>query len=249
MNTQQAKEILSLYRPGTADAEDPSFAEALRLCAQDPELERWFNEHAAVYAAMRERFKQTPVPEGLKAQILSERKVHAPSFWRRPAILAAATAAIILCAGIWHAMRPRTGPGFPAYVDQMVSKAFRGYGMFETSSQEQVRSYLAKQRSPSDFVLPANLQKNAKLMGAVAVVWQDKPASMICFHSGKPLRAGQTTDLWLFVTDRGTVPGSPAATTPTLAKVNMAMTASWSEGGKTYVLVADGDEAFLRKFL
>src|SRR4029079_15043537 len=52
MNTQQAKEILSLYRPGTADAEDPSFAEALRLCERDPELERWFSEHCAVYSAL-----------------------------------------------------------------------------------------------------------------------------------------------------------------------------------------------------
>src|SRR5207253_1597905 len=121
---------------------------------------------------------------------------------------------------------------FSAYVDQMVSKAFRGYGMFETGSPEQVRAYLAKQRSPSDFALPANLQKNAKLVGCVAVIWEDKPASMICFHSGKPLHAGQTTDLWLFVTDSATVPGSPASAAPSFARINTATTASWSAGGK-----------------
>jgi hypothetical protein len=248
MNTQQAKEILSLYRPGTADAEDPSFAEALRLCGQDPELERWFNDRCAVYAAVREQFKRVAVPDGLKAQILSERKVHAPAFWRRPVVLAAA-AAVVLFAGLWFSRSSGKGPGFSAYLDQMVSKAFRGYGMFETTSPEQVRAYLAKQQAPANFVVPENLQRNAKLLGCAAVTWEDKPTSMICFHSGKPLRAGQTTDLWLFVTERGTVPGAPTGTAPTLARVNTATTASWSEGGKTYVLIADGDEAFIRKYL
>ncbi len=33
MNTEDAKKILSHYRPGTADTQDPAFAEALEMRA------------------------------------------------------------------------------------------------------------------------------------------------------------------------------------------------------------------------
>ena len=38
MNRDEAKIILLLYRPGTADAGDPEVAEALTLAKNDPEL-------------------------------------------------------------------------------------------------------------------------------------------------------------------------------------------------------------------
>ena len=42
---------------------------------------------------------------------------------------------------------------------------------------------------------------------------------------------------------------SPEATTPSYTQVNRATTAAWTAGGRTYLLVADGDISFLRKYL
>src|SRR5215831_12326031 len=94
MTAQQAKEILTLFRPDSFDAADPEFTEALQLCERDPQLKRWFDEHCAVYRELRARFRQIAVPEGLKEQILAERKVHTTPFRSRLKLFAAAAAAI-----------------------------------------------------------------------------------------------------------------------------------------------------------
>jgi hypothetical protein len=41
-----AKLLLSAYRPNGADAQDPVFKEALELTQRDPELARWFRGRA-----------------------------------------------------------------------------------------------------------------------------------------------------------------------------------------------------------
>ena len=75
MNATEAKEILVLYRPGTTDDHDPSFAEALEYCERDPELKHWFDGHCDVYRTLRQRFKELPIPNALKEQIVAERNV------------------------------------------------------------------------------------------------------------------------------------------------------------------------------
>ena len=247
MNSSQAKEILVLYRPGSADADDPSFAEALSWCERDAELKRWFDEHCAVYAALRARFKETPIPEGLKEQILAERKIHRPAFWRRPALLAAAAVvvALLALAPFWL-QRGSTGPY--AFVDRMIRTALHPYGMVTNNDPVQVRAYLAQYQAPADYVLPAPLQKTA-VTGCAIEVWQGANVSIVCFTSGKARTPQPATDLWLFVADRAVVPGAPATNAPAISRRNRVTTARWSEGNRTYLLVADGDESFIRKFL
>ena len=72
MNYQEAKEILRLYRPGTADVQDPAFATALEFARHDEELAQWLKNHHARHAAIRNQFKQIAIPAGLKEQILAE---------------------------------------------------------------------------------------------------------------------------------------------------------------------------------
>ena len=66
MNRDEAKNFLLLYRPGTADADDPQIAGALALAKRDPELARWLEEHCARQEALRAKFREITVPEGLK---------------------------------------------------------------------------------------------------------------------------------------------------------------------------------------
>lgn len=247
MNSDEAKQILFLYRPGTADAADPDFAEALRQCERDPGLKRWFDDHCAVYTLLRARFREMPVPEGLKQQILAERKIRTTPLQRRPALLAAAAAVVVLLALFagWLALRP--GPD-SSYVNRMVSAALGNYGMIETNNAEQIRAFLTQAQAPADYVLPAPLQRTA-FTGCGIEVWRGSSVSILCFNSGRTVGAKPVTDLWLFVADRSAVPDAPASRTPLLAPKSRVMTASWSEGNRTYLLVADGDEAFIRRFL
>ncbi|MFO1477050.1 MAG: hypothetical protein U1F98_10415 [Verrucomicrobiota bacterium] len=254
MNRQEAKQILALYRPGTADETDPSFDEARRLCGSDAELREWFEQHCAVYQLLRSKFRQTPIPEGLKEQILAERKVHlAPSWRRRPALLAAA-AALVGMAMLWVFLNrpaaPREDVTYAGFLPRMVGTALRAYNMdIGTADPDAVRNYLRLQQMPIDYAIPESLSKNARLLGCAIVPWQQQKLTMICYRSGRPLPPGQGNDLWLFVYRPGEIAGSPDSAAPVIQKVNRTTTATWTANGNTYLLVADGDEQFLRKYL
>jgi len=251
MTNNQAKEILQLYRPGTADAVDPAFTDALELCEHEPELKKWFGNHCALYAALRSKFKQIAVPEGLKEQIIAERRVHTTPMWQKAVILAGAVAAVVMVA--FKLMQPGAPPerhDFAAYRDNMSSMAAGAYAM-ETNltDLDQIRQFLAQKNAIADYVVPDNLKANAKVVGCVETTWQGKKVSMICFQSGRPPRPGFPSDLWLFVSDRTIAKDAPVASNPTLEAANGMATASWTVGNRTYLLAAQGDEQFLGKFL
>src|SRR2546428_13970624 len=96
MDSRLAKEILLRCRPGTAEASDPEFAEALEQAKRDPELGRWFAQHQAFHNTIRDRFKQLPVPTGLKEDILAGyRPAEIPVWWQQPVFRALSAAAVI----------------------------------------------------------------------------------------------------------------------------------------------------------
>lgn len=247
--------MLYVYRPGTADANDAEFAEALALTRQDSALRDWFEAHCAVQQALRARFKQIVVPEGLKEQIISERRTWTMrQRWRRPVALvavAALIAVLISVAALW--LRPDAVPqdevNFATFRSRMVSAVLRQYTMsLETDDPNQVRTHLAQNRAPADYVLPKALEKTATT-GCGVLGWQEKAVSMVCFHSGKPLAPGEKTDIFLFVVDRDALPDAPSDVAPQIAIVNRLVTASWTQGQKVYVLATEGDEALIRRYL
>lgn len=253
MTHSEAKQVLKLYRPGTADAADPSFAEALAWCERDAELKMWFEEHCALYSAMRAKFKQIVVPEGLKQQIIAERKVHtsAVPVWQK-AVLAvgAVAAAALIVFEIRSNWQPPERRDFAAYSGYMVGVAERGYGMQDyTNDLNQIHQFLLQSDSIADYKLPKNLQKNATAAGCVATTWQGNKVSMICFTTGRPLKGSAQSDLWLFVTDRSTARDTPTSATPTFKQIGTTVTASWTVGNRTYVLATEGDKTFLEQYL
>ena len=62
MSARHVREILILYRPGTADREDPEVAKALARVTHDPGLSRWFAKHCALCEVLRDKFRRIPVP-------------------------------------------------------------------------------------------------------------------------------------------------------------------------------------------
>lgn len=252
MNVNEAKTILLSYRPGSSDAEDPQVAAALALAKTDPELARWLEAHCARQQAIGEKFCQIIVPAGLKEQIISERAAsNKAKFWQ-PKPLAAMLVALVLLLGVlaffWLPKRGHDDP-LVIYKNQMVSIALRGYGMdLLTNNPVPIRTYLAQIQAPSDYVLPAALQKTA-VVGCAVESWQNAKVSMICFRTGKPLAPGAQSDLWLFVADRASLKNPAGGESPQFSKVSRLITAIWTKGDKIYLLGTEGDEATIRQYL
>jgi len=253
MNRQQAQEILLLFRPGTADAQDPDFADALALAEKDPELGRWLQDQTLVQNVLRAKFRQIPVPAGLKEQILSERKVHTSVPLKRKLVLSAVCAVCILLMAvvILPLVRSHEDKSFANFHSRMVSSVAR-QGLYpkmdlETNDLAEIRKFLAKHQAPGDYVLPSGLQKTTGT-GCAILEWQGKTVSMVCFNSGKN-PAANASDLFLFVINHADVPKAPQAGKPSFAQANSLPTASWTYGDKTYILATLGDEASLRKYL
>jgi len=247
VNSQQAQEILLLYRPGSADAADPEMAQALEVARRDPGLSRWCEQHCALQSAMRAGLRQIPVPEGLREQIVSERPAHiSPPRSNRRALVTAGLAFVALVVGFavffWRSPREAS---FAAYRARMVKFARRGYQMdLETNELGAIRRYLGGTNGHGDAILPPGLARHVdgtEPTGCAALTWQAKPVSMLCFgKNGK-------TDLWLFVIDRPALPDAPANLEPRFETVNATMTASWTKGERVYFLAGLADEAALKQ--
>jgi hypothetical protein len=251
VNHDEARNILLLYRHGTADVDDPQIAEALALAQHDPELARWLEEHCARQFVLREKFRQITVTAGLKEQIISEQAAQERMiFWRQKSALAALAVLVLLVAlaPFWFLHRTHDDT-LAIYQNRMAGVALRGYAMdLVADNPEQIRAYLAQNRAPADFVLPAAL-KQAALIGCAVEGWQDVKVSMVCFRTGKSLAPAGQSDLWLFVVDRASVRGAPAGDVPQISKVNRLITATWTQGDKLYLLGTEGDEGTIKQYL
>lgn len=243
MNPQEAKQILLLYRPGTADAEDPEVVTAMEVARRDLALARWFQEHCAFQQAMRAKLRQIAVPPHLKAALLARRKIVPLPVWRRNPVWLAAAAALVLLlgiAGLW--LKPRSSSRFANFQARMVGTALREYRMdLVTNDMSQVRRFLAERGAPADYALSRGLER-LQLTGAGLLRWRNNPVSMVCFNRGHDQM------LFLFVMNRSALKDPPPGS-PQLTKVNELMTASWTSGDKTYLLAGPAEDDFARKYL
>jgi hypothetical protein len=243
MDREQAKEILLGYQPGSDDAVDARITEALRLVENDAELALWFEQQQHADAMIRRGLREMPVPSDLKERILAGRKVVRVDFgWRRVVLVAAAAAIIVLgFVGYWM-FRQTSRYGLGTYRLTMVRYVTGPYPMVaQAKSFDELRQVLAQKGWPTDFIVPDALQ-NATVVGGGALEWNGRKVDLACLReSGR--------GLWLFVVDNAALPNAPSSTTPRIQMVDAVPTAVWSQDGKTYLFAAQGDEAYLRKYL
>lgn len=250
MDNEQAKFILQAYRPNGQDAHAPQFREALEQVQRDPELARWFAAEQALDSAISRKLKSTPVPSDLKNTILAGRKVIRTQRWReRPPVvaLAAALALLLVAAGYWLQTKPAKGAlTLGAFQRDMVA-AFGTPHQFHGGSQtgEQIRQWLAQHGGQADFASPAAL-KNAREAACDVLDWHGRKVTLICYVAKLN---GAMKEMHLVVIDQADLPGVPRVEKPQFARVGDHATAAWSQDDKLYVLAAQGDVGFLRKFL
>ena len=249
MTSQEAKEVLLLYRPGISDPTQVEFVEALACARNDLELDRWFQEHCAFQTVLRNKFIEIPVPEGLKEQILSERQVEAAPPAKRTALVAALCILIVfLLGGIGlHFSNQREDTTFANFQSRMVRKVAREYPVMdvETSDPKLIRESLAQNGGPN-YILPRGFEK-VTYTGCAVLEWQGKPVSMVCFNSGKTSKTREP-DLFLFVITHADAPNAPKTITPQFGQQSGFQIATWTNGDKTYLLAGAEDEASLRSY-
>lgn len=243
MDSRQAKQVLLGYRSGT-DASDPQIAEALRQLEHDPELALWFAQLQRADDTVRRQLRQTPVPVDLKQRILAEQKIAWPDFgWRKPVLMAAAAAIIVLGVVTVWISRQTARNGLEAYRAEMVRYVSSSYSsaLIKATSFDELRQVLARKNWPSDFIVPDRL-RSVTVIGGSAVEWNGHKVALACMKEGRH-------GLWLFVIEKSALRDAPETESPRIKEVESEPTAVWSQDGKAYLFTVQGDEAFLRKYL
>ena len=237
MNNEEAKLILQAYRPGGQDANDPRFREALEQAQRDPELARWFANEQALDSRISDKVKAAIKPPAhLKSQLLAQRKIVRPvAWWKMPAWQLAAAACLALLVTItvvW--LKPVRTTGFAQYRNEMADFAGHKLDRLDLMSRDlpEVRRWLAQKESHGNLVIPAGLDGLPSL-GCRLLDWKGHKVSLVCFE----LENKQVAHL--LVVDSTAFKDAPAES-PVFNQVGDVATASWSRGGKTYVVASKG---------
>ena len=110
----------------------------------------------------------------------------------------------------------------------------------ESADLGKIRRWLTRLEAPSEFTLPPAMQ-NMRLHGARVFESDGCKISLLCLDDGP-------RHLHLFVLDRAPFADLPAPGTPDFEKCGIWKTASWRQGGQTYVLTGLNTPSFVSKF-
>jgi hypothetical protein len=244
MTSEQVKELLAVYRPGTEDEFDPIFAEALARTQADPVLKQWFEESMAFDQGLRAAVGQMAAPSELRTTILTRRKIIRPAHWyhRRMNGRELAAAALLLftltLAAFWLLQKP------VSFVDFQREIADQSWGTsphvaLKSSSLGEVKSFLASHQISTNFDIPPTLAQS-DVHGCSIMHWQGRRIPVLCFNS-------QRQHVHLLVVDRNLFPDAPSRI-PQAEQWETWRTVSWSKDAQTYVLTGLSTPAFVKKF-
>ncbi len=244
MNTQEAKFILSAYRPSGADTDDAAFKDALRMAGDDPALGAWFARSRAHDLAVAEKLREIAPPAGLRAAILAGARVSGTpkrdSFgWGWAAGLAAAAALVI---GVYLSRAPvgeQTGSGaFAGFaIADMVNAKHGSTGEASTSLVAQLETPGAKMpRAESiDF-------DKLKETGCRTLNFAGHDVMEVCFARGG-------AEFHFYMMRRDGPVGSSVGREPSFLAQAVGAAAVWSDGRFNYALASKAGAEAIRGLL
>ena len=243
MTIEQAREILSAFRPGTDDERDPVFAEALALAQTDPELKAWFQDSQGFDRLFRADLARVMAPSSLRDAILAEAKIIRPTPWWQWRLksehwaAAAAVALIGAAIAVWMGSRPAS---FQEFGREMTDQSWglAPHVQYKASSMAEVRRSLHESGAPSQFAVPPTLAPAVR--GYSVMHWRGHEVPMICFNAD-----GQ--HVHLLVVERTHFPDAPSVK-PQVDEWQVWRTASWSRDDFSYVLTGLNTPSFVKKF-
>lgn len=135
MTIEEAKFILSAFRPNGSDAGDAAFGDALRMAGEDPMLKVWFAQSREHDSAVAAKLRQITPPEGLREAVLAGARVsdsrrRAGQSWGWIAGLAAAAALAITVLSMRAPARPEAAAASMAgfAISDMLNEKHGGSG-------------------------------------------------------------------------------------------------------------------------
>ena len=190
MDKETAKLVLESYRP--TDADDPTFEEALREAAADPELSAWFEEVQRFDAVVRATLKEIPVPPDLKGHLLLGRYnvVTTPAFQRSRVLAWVGSIAAVLVLGVafWRWAPTREKPG-DALALQAIAHAERMPALqFVCFDAAVVANWVNEQPDAQrlGITLPdPGKSLSMEMIGSSIVHWNGRPVVMICLQNDR----------------------------------------------------------------
>ncbi len=248
MDNQEAKFVLSAYRPGGQDATDPRFSQALEQARRDPMLEHWFRDSIAFDAAIAEKLHAVAVPSDLRNDILAGVRVSRPSQWASPLLKLAIAAALLMAAIVGSLiLREVTKPrlaGWQTNALGTISSLVNGRSNFDAQSHSasELVNWLQTNGAPAAERLPRNLE-TLESLGCKTFLWNQELVSVICFK--RP-----DGGLIHLVARKPSAAADPALRgEPKLVQQGAWATATWREGDMVYMLAMEGSREQVRSYL
>lgn len=242
----QAKLLLSAYRPGGADATDPAFAEALAQAERDPQLRAWLAESQQFDRAMAEKLRGVSVPANLRATILAGAKFSLPHRWwqtSRVWAMAALLAVFASLAALWLGKDSRLD-SWQAQSLAVLENVENGTGRLDSINQEPARlvDWLRENAAPVPAAISPALVAHPTF-GCKMIDASGRKVSLICFNLGGEDQAH------LFTTAREGLKIEPPEKHPIFAKKHHWNLASWSSGKDVHMLATQMSETRLHALL
>jgi hypothetical protein len=249
MNSDEARKILGVYRPGGADDNDPRVRKALAQTRRDPALAQWFARQRRFDSAIVEGVKGIEVPTDLKASLLGIRPVvvRVPVSWWRPVwsswrARVAVAAAIVFLISIGGSFSQRGPTRFADFRREIIEENWNSpsHLEFRSSNLIRVKQWLARNGGPTGFRLPDGLD-NPQLHGCGLVHVGGHPVAVLCLADGHK-------HLHLYVAEDMQFADLPQDGVPDFEKCGVWKTAAWRKGDRTYVLTGMNYSTFISTF-
>ena len=246
MTNNEAKFVLTAYRPGGPDAGDPGMAAALEQAKNDPALATWFvraqGHDAAVAAKLREIAPRAGLRDAIVAGVRAGQKTRrvSRSAWYRPMWLAAAaTVAILLSVTAWWRFAPVRGATLDEFAVNFVARGF----VLEKRSADltELKNWLAASHGPLPAALPAEFAQ-LRALGCRTLDFQGREVSLVCFERGGK-------EFHVFVARREDFPSAPIRVAPEFGERRQFASAAWSDANNHYVLVSDAGLDAVKRLL
>ena len=248
MTNDEAKYILSAYRPNGQDATDPVMAEALEQAARDPELAAWFREEREIDSVIGQKLKEVAVPADLKSRILLGHRMmnqaRGPK-WRW-ANLWRIAASIVILVGVFAftVSKSPSGDAFGRYRGEMTALLAAKVTPldFHGRSFPEVSQWLvgAGMKAPLEV---SQALTSRPTMGCQILEWNGSQVTLVCFQAEDGRLAH------LLVVDRAAFPQLEDLLSPQVEHEKGWTTASWTSGDRVYLLAGKGNRPELTSLL
>jgi hypothetical protein len=247
MTNNEAKFVLSAYRPNGVDASNPAMADALKQVKSDPTLNAWFVREQAHDAAIATKLREITPPAGLREAIVagvrageSNRGGNRSRSYRPVWLAIAAAVAVLLGSVTWWQVSSVKGRTLDEFAVNFVA---RGFLLSKRSADlGELKGWLAERRGPLPAELPAEFNR-LRALGCKSLNFQNHDVSLVCFERGGK-------EFHVFVARRDDFPAFPVRLTPEIGEAQRKLvTAKWSDANNHYVVVSDGSLADVKALL